>query len=120
LYWLTAGLAAEAPLLLVVDDAHWVDEASLRWLVYLARRLEGLAVAVVVATRPGARSGAGSVLELIVRDGLAERLAPSPLGPAAVAVLVRERLGDGASEEFCETCRETTGGNPLLLGSCWG
>ena len=41
LYWLTANLSATLPLLLVVDDAHWADEPSLRWLTYLARRLEG-------------------------------------------------------------------------------
>src|SRR5262249_24559726 len=46
LYWLAAKLAASWPLLLAVDDAHWADEPSLRWLAYLAPRLEGLAVAL--------------------------------------------------------------------------
>lgn len=32
LYWLTADLAVEDPLLLVVDDAHWADVPSLRFL----------------------------------------------------------------------------------------
>jgi hypothetical protein len=32
LYWLAAGLAARHPLVLVVDDVHWADSASLRWL----------------------------------------------------------------------------------------
>ena len=32
LYWLAVNLAARRPLLLAVDDAHWVDEPSLRWL----------------------------------------------------------------------------------------
>jgi predicted ATPase len=41
LYWLVANLAASRPLLIVVDDAHWADEPSLRWLAYLAPRLEG-------------------------------------------------------------------------------
>src|SRR5262249_38498611 len=36
LYWLTSNLAAVRPLLLVVDDAHWADEPSLRGLAYLA------------------------------------------------------------------------------------
>ena len=53
LYWLAFNLAAPAtPLLLVVDDGHWADEASLRWLAYLASRLEGLDVSLVVAMRP--------------------------------------------------------------------
>ncbi len=52
LYWLTANLSAVQPLLLAVDDAHWADEPSLRWLTYLARRMEGLSAGLVVALRP--------------------------------------------------------------------
>ena len=52
LYWLTANLAAHQPVLVVVDDAHWADAASLRWLAYLAGRLEGPDVAVLAALRP--------------------------------------------------------------------
>src|SRR3954469_9261980 len=37
LFWLAANLAAERPLVLVVDDLHWCDGESLRWLTYLAR-----------------------------------------------------------------------------------
>ena len=36
LYWLAANLADRRSLLIAVDDAHWADEASLRWLAYLA------------------------------------------------------------------------------------
>jgi len=52
LYWLIANLSAARPLLLVVDDAHWADEPSLRWLTYLARRLEGFPVVLLAAFRP--------------------------------------------------------------------
>ena len=31
LYWLTANLAERAPLLFAIDDAHWADEPSLRF-----------------------------------------------------------------------------------------
>ena len=40
LYWLTVNLSAERPLVLVVDDLHWCDLPSLRFLAYLAPRLE--------------------------------------------------------------------------------
>ena len=53
LYWLAANLAESAPLLLVVDDAHWADRSSLLFLAYLARRLEDLSVALVLAVRTG-------------------------------------------------------------------
>jgi hypothetical protein len=40
LYWLAASLAEPAPLLIAVDDVQWCDEATVRWLLCLARRLE--------------------------------------------------------------------------------
>ena len=52
LYWLCANLAADAPLLVCVDDAQWADEPSLSFLGFLARRLEDLPVALVLGTRP--------------------------------------------------------------------
>src|SRR5215510_14358513 len=52
LYWLLAGMASERPALLVVDDGQWADAASLRYLAFLATRLEDLPAALIVATRP--------------------------------------------------------------------
>jgi hypothetical protein len=52
LYWLAASCALRKPTLIAVDDLHWADEQSLRWLAYLARRLEGLPMLVIAATRP--------------------------------------------------------------------
>src|SRR3712207_6502781 len=53
LYWLTANLAAREPLLLAVDDAQWSDAASLRWLIFLARRLEGVPAVAIATWRSG-------------------------------------------------------------------
>jgi hypothetical protein len=52
LYWLCANLAAEGPLALVVDGAHWADVASLRFLAFLLPRLEEPRVAVLLGARP--------------------------------------------------------------------
>ena len=43
LYWLTANLAARGPLLLAIDDLHWSDLLSQRWLAYLLPRIEATA-----------------------------------------------------------------------------
>ena len=57
LYWLCANLAADAPLLVCVDDAQWADEPSLSFLGFLARRLEDLPVALVARHPPARRAG---------------------------------------------------------------
>src|SRR5262249_56391751 len=55
LYWLAANVALQQPTLLAIDDLHWADTPSLRWLLYLTRRLEGGPLHVVAATRPPER-----------------------------------------------------------------
>ncbi len=52
LAWLAINLAERAPLVLLVDDAHWLDSPSARFLSYLADRLEDAPILVVVALRP--------------------------------------------------------------------
>ena len=54
LYWLAVNIAECRPVLLAVDDAHQGDDASLRWLAYLATRLDGINASLIVALRPGA------------------------------------------------------------------
>ena len=51
LYWLTVSLAERQPLALFVDDVHLADSASVRFLAYLTRRLDDLALLIVVAAR---------------------------------------------------------------------
>jgi len=53
LFWLTANMARRRPLVIVVDDLQWADAASLRWLVHLSRRMEGLPVAVLAGLSGG-------------------------------------------------------------------
>ena len=53
LHWLCARLAEARPLALLVDDAHWADEHSLRFLAYLAARIDELPACAVLAVRTG-------------------------------------------------------------------
>jgi predicted ATPase len=62
LFWLAVNLAAERPVLIVVDDVHWADGPSLRWLGYLAPRLEGLPIVLIVALRLGGAVSPGAPL----------------------------------------------------------
>jgi DNA-binding CsgD family transcriptional regulator len=115
LFWLTANVAADGPLLLVVDDLHWCDRSSLRFIAFLQRRLEGLRVLVAGAARTGEGGEEARLLGEIGHDPSAVSIRPGLLSEAAVAQLVRDRLGAAAAPEFCAACHAATGGNPLLL-----
>jgi DNA-binding CsgD family transcriptional regulator/tetratricopeptide (TPR) repeat protein len=115
LYWLVANVAARQPLLLVVDDLHWCDLASLRWLAYILPRIEGLEVAVVAGARQGEPGEAPAVRAQILSDPLTTIVRPAPLSTGAVTELIREALSTDADEAFCAACHEITGGSPLLL-----
>ena len=115
LYWLTANLAARRPLLLAIDDLHWCDLPSLRWLAYLLPRIEGLSLSVVVGLRPAEPGEDPGLLDQIVSDPLATVIRPAPLSSEATARFLREALSPTADDAFCAACEEETGGNPLLL-----
>ena len=75
LYWLVANVAERGPLVLLVDDAHWLDLASAHFLEYLARRLEGLPVLLAVATRSGEGTDPSGRLR-VLSEAAASVLAP--------------------------------------------
>jgi len=109
LYWLVANLAAERPLVIAVDDAHWADAPSLRWLAHLGARIDALPVALLLAVREGPDEP--PLLDELRAAGTRLRLAP--LGPDATAALVRRKVRAGA--ELCRECHASTGGNPFLV-----
>jgi DNA-binding CsgD family transcriptional regulator/tetratricopeptide (TPR) repeat protein len=95
----------------VVEDAHWADEATLDLLVFLGRRLERTRALLIVTYRDDEvaadhplRAAVGRLAPEAVRH---VRL--QPLSEAAVAELAR-RAGRPAAG-----LRELTGGNPLLV-----
>jgi DNA-binding CsgD family transcriptional regulator len=118
LYWLAANMAFEQPTLLTIDDLHWADGPSLRWLLYLTRRLEGVPLLVVVGTRPpeGESLDPTLVAELIA-DPEAAAIRLEPLGRASIAVLAREHHGMEPDGDFCAALETATGGNPLFVGA---
>lgn len=114
LFWLTTNLAADGPLLLCVDDLHWTDASSLRFLAYLVRRLDGLPVLLGTTLRSReAGTDPGSLSE-IVHDPSTVHVRPQRLTEPAVGELIGRRLGATASE-FSSACHRATGGNPLML-----
>jgi DNA-binding CsgD family transcriptional regulator len=114
LYWLLAKLSEDGPLAVVVDDAHWCDDASLRFLTYLVPRLGDLPVLLLVASRPAAPERAAA-MGAILGGREVERIVPKPLGTDGSRALLEHELGSGADEPFAEACHEASGGNPFLL-----
>ncbi len=114
LYWATLNLAEEQPVMIAIDDLQWSDRPSLRFIAYLATRLEGAPVLVAATVRSTDPGTDPQLLAEIGADPLTEAVRPAPLGEASVADLVRERLGD-ADPDFITACLGATGGNPLLL-----
>ena len=120
LYWLTVNLAGSQPVLVTVDDAHCADVPSLRWLIYLARRLAGVPLALVLATRP-AEPGPMQELhdELLVIPEVTV-LEPGGLSEQAITMLAVQSLAADPDAEFVTACQRATGGNPFLLLELFG
>jgi DNA-binding CsgD family transcriptional regulator len=115
LYWLCANLAAVGPLCAVVDDSHWADAASLRYLAFLLTRLEELDFALVVATRPREAGTDAELLAAVTSDPSADVIRLPPLTGAAVAELVESRLTGVPDPVFVDACLRATRGTPFLL-----
>jgi DNA-binding CsgD family transcriptional regulator len=115
-----ATMAAQRPLLAVLEDLHWADSASLDLLRFVARGLDGMPV-LVVATYRGEelerRHPLSALVPLLVREAPTERLSLRPLDIAAAQELVRARhaLADTAARRLATYLIERTAGNALFL-----
>jgi DNA-binding CsgD family transcriptional regulator len=120
LYWVLANMADGAPLLVSVDDLQWADTPSLRYLNYLARRLEGMPVLLLGAVRPGEpEADIPMIGELLLTPGI-RVLQPAPLSVDGVGSLVREILDESADPAFIVACHTATGGIPFLAHELLG
>jgi DNA-binding CsgD family transcriptional regulator len=115
LYWLVANAAETAPLVLAIDDLQWADEPSLRFLHFLGRRLEGMAVGVVVAARQELSGPGSELLQQLKLEATPPVLRPAPLTDSAVGAVVHARLGPSVAASLGVACHEATRGNPFLL-----
>ena len=101
------GVAAEqVPLLVVVDDAHWLDRPSAEALTFAARRLTAESLALLFAVREGEGTDLGVALPTIELE---------PLEAAASMELLHERFGSTIAAKVARHLAEATGGNPLAL-----
>lgn len=117
LYWLAANVSLRRPAMIAIDDLHWADSSSLRWLSHLQRRLEGLPLLVAVATRPPEQSQNEARVTEILADPAAAIVRPTALSRESVGQMARELFGREPDEAFVHRCWSATGGNPLFTAA---
>ncbi|WP_424187017.1 ATP-binding protein [Actinokineospora sp. G85] len=99
----------QAPLLIAVEDAHFIDSGSARWLSAVVRRMSGLPLVFLLSV------AAGTDREAVLR-GLADRVVrPRPLGGPGVRELLVRTLGGAVEDSFAAAVAQATGGYPSVV-----
>ena len=115
---LIESVAVEAPLLLMIDDADYVDVRSLDALRHATSQLSEATIAFVLATRRDTR-----ISEVVAEDTTTRVTAElQPLDSKAAHEMARSLLGESAPTEAIEWVAESSGGNPLhisVLATHW-
>jgi len=116
LYWLMANLSEEGPILVVFDDAHWGDGASLIASGYLSRRVEGHPIALLAGVRDDEPGSKAKALSPVFIDAGATMIRPAELSEGAVLQLLSDAFpGRDIPEELVAAFAESSGGNPFFL-----
>ncbi len=113
LYWLLNNLARDRPVAVCIDDLQWADVESLRFLSYLASRLDGLPIAVIASIR--SRENVTPDLTRLFAAPEVKVIRPQPLSIEATAALCEQSLGAKVADAFAAACHGATGGNPFFL-----
>jgi DNA-binding CsgD family transcriptional regulator len=113
-----ASLAADRPVLLVLDDLHWSDEATLELLSALAEPLRELSVLVLASYRSDGLPRDHGVRRLrheLRRAGALDELALGPLEPADVAVVLEAVLAAPPAPSLVQAVYDSTQGSPFFV-----
>jgi tetratricopeptide (TPR) repeat protein len=115
------SVAATRPLLLVLDDLHWFDPASLDFVRFLARKIGSQRILLVATYRSDElhrRHPLYDLLPLLVREARAERLDVGRLAATGYHALIANRyaLDDPDQERLAAYLMTHSEGNPLYAG----
>lgn len=111
------GIASfDPPLILCLDNLQWLDMATISYLGYLARHLEGAPILVLGAYRVGEAASVAAIRADLLRLGVLEEIRLAGLTPAAVRHLIH-RLSAQSKDaaRMSQRLHRETGGNPFFL-----
>ena len=116
LYWLIVNLTEQSPMAILIDDLPWADEWSLRFLGYLAERLDDLPVALIVTVRSGDPGAESPLVSHLWELATSPAIRPAALTENGVEALLRDSLpGHAVGASLVQTVLDQTGGNPFLV-----
>jgi DNA-binding CsgD family transcriptional regulator len=107
-------MAASGPVLIVIDDAQWVDLASSRALEFAMRRVRAEPVGVLAAVRTPDMTGIPIALDRALPADRLERLRLPPLSLGSLHHVLRSRLGTSLPFSVTRRLHDASGGNPLF------
>ena len=114
------AISSETPLVLLLEDLHWSDSATVDLLAMLARRRDAARLLIVGTYRPADVAAAAHPLQSVKQElqlhGHCEELPLEFLSEAAVGEYVARRLpGESIPSRLAQVLHRNTSGNPLFL-----
>lgn len=106
-------LSARGPILISIDDTHWLDPPTHAALMFALRRLASMPIGLVVSSRPGT-SAAGELAEAIRDPAWSRALVLRGLPDAELFRIVRDRLGLALSRPQLTRVADVSEGNPFV------
>lgn len=108
-------MTAQGPLVIAVDDIHHADVPSLRCLDYVARRISGLPVLIILTEAPRTRPWRPDVHAELLQPARLQRIRLPLLTAEGTFQLLARRLGVPVARTIAEESHRISGGNPLLV-----
>jgi DNA-binding CsgD family transcriptional regulator/tetratricopeptide (TPR) repeat protein len=122
---LLANVSRTRPILLVLEDGHWADSATLLLLRHLARSAWSARLLILATFRDSESDVPGELSETLAdlrRSDDVLRMRLGGLSGAEISDLVSRAAGSGPGPELCElatTIHDLTGGNAFLVCELW-
>jgi KaiC/GvpD/RAD55 family RecA-like ATPase/tetratricopeptide (TPR) repeat protein len=116
-------LSVQTPAILVLEDVHWADSASLALLHYVARTISNERVLVIATYRTeeltqdeqGHSHPLLAEMRLMSREDLYSEIKLSNLNSENISQFVENMVGGAAAEDFIEKISTASNGNPLFI-----